>query len=550
MALSLTAEQREVRKIFNVDEQYVVPSYQRPYSWGYDECFQFYTDLIEKYEDKEDYFIGNVIIAKSESDKEHLQVIDGQQRMTTLLIMIKVLYLFNPRIKILGKILELEDWKGESKVPRLVTNVFEEDDQTAFDRILGYDYEDFDERLVKCSNSKGKISPRKCYDKFEYNSLHFFSWFKFYSERNNDLESFVSYLLKSVYLLPIELTGKTIDEASEKALVIFETINNRGLNLSDADIFKAKLYQKAKNVKQEGHFIKQWVEFKNSCDSLNINIVEVFRYYSHIIRGGQGITSSEINLREFFVRQSYSPFNNLKYETILEHLFKIIEVLDFLESERTSNSILSPYLYLIDIYTNQYPKYALFTYFYYNGTNVDNKLIDFCESIVRYFYLQGSTTAVKFETFNIIKNVFLGLPISSYCKHITSEQLSSLGLLSKGYALLSHYIEVSSTLTTFSVDKIVNTRDFAYLKMIGYDENDISKFNNLLGNYIVIDLKKKYMPLGSKFEYYQKSNIDSVRQITQDSFSLSLINERDRRMKSNIMKFFSCDDSINSTQVF
>lgn len=38
MALSLTAEQKEVIEILQVDKQYIIPAYQRPYSWGYDEC--------------------------------------------------------------------------------------------------------------------------------------------------------------------------------------------------------------------------------------------------------------------------------------------------------------------------------------------------------------------------------------------------------------------------------------------------------------------------------------------------------------------------------
>jgi uncharacterized protein with ParB-like and HNH nuclease domain len=52
--------------------------------------------------------------------------------------------------------------------------------------------------------------------------------------------------LRRVYLLPIELIGKTSNEALDKALVIFETINNRGMNLEDADIFKAKLFKRQK----------------------------------------------------------------------------------------------------------------------------------------------------------------------------------------------------------------------------------------------------------------------------------------------------------------
>ena len=115
MGLSLSAEQRTVIKIFKVEEQYIIPAYQRPYSWEYDECFTLYSDIMEAFNDKEsneDYFIGNIVIAKSSTIKDKLEVIDGQQRLTTLLLLIKVLSIFAPEHKGLKSCLEIEDWEG------------------------------------------------------------------------------------------------------------------------------------------------------------------------------------------------------------------------------------------------------------------------------------------------------------------------------------------------------------------------------------------------------------------------------------------------------
>jgi len=72
------------------------------------------------------------------------------------------------------------------------------------------------------------------------------------------------------------------------------------MNLEDADIFKAKLYKKSKEINEEKIFIESWKNFKNDCENLGLEIDDIFRYYSHIIRGNEGITSSEISLREFF----------------------------------------------------------------------------------------------------------------------------------------------------------------------------------------------------------------------------------------------------------
>lgn len=61
---------------------------------------------------------------------------------------------------------------------------------------------------------------------------------------------FLRFMLERVFILPIELSAADITDAEDKALNIFETINDRGMNLEDADIFKAKLYNKALNKEE------------------------------------------------------------------------------------------------------------------------------------------------------------------------------------------------------------------------------------------------------------------------------------------------------------
>jgi len=344
MGLSLTAEQKAIIKIFKIEEQYVVPAYQRPYSWGYDHCFQLYNDLFEAFKSNEDYFIGNIIIAKSDADKDVLEIIDGQQRLITLLLLVKVLYLLFPELKVLKQILEQEDWEGNKSRPRIKSDIFEANDENELQKVFSYSKEDLENRLNNCRDKKGNFSERRCNNRFEVNILYFYDWFIFYKKENDNLKLFIEFLLKRVYLLPIELTGKTLDEANEKALVIFETINNRGMNLEDADIFKAKLYKKARKVNEADKFIDLWKELKYSTENLGLGIDDIFRYYSHIIRGKEGVTSSEINLREFFTSKKYSPFELKKYNEILDDLFHIIEVLNFYEDCKRNNSDISKWI--------------------------------------------------------------------------------------------------------------------------------------------------------------------------------------------------------------
>ena len=78
MALSLTAEQKSLSDILSKREQIIIPPYQRPYSWGIEECYQLYQDFLDAYNLKSDYFIGNIILAVSEKEKKTPRIIDGQ----------------------------------------------------------------------------------------------------------------------------------------------------------------------------------------------------------------------------------------------------------------------------------------------------------------------------------------------------------------------------------------------------------------------------------------------------------------------------------------
>ncbi len=541
MGLSLNAEQKSVLKIFKIEEQYVVPAYQRPYSWGYDHCFQLYNDLFNAFHEKEDYFIGNIIIAKSESEKDILEVIDGQQRLITFLLLIKALSLLFPELKVLKQILEQEDWEGNKSLSRIKSNIFESNDEHDLQIVFSFTKETIENKLKVCLDRNGNILQRKCNNRFERNILYFYNWFIFYKQKHEDLKTFVEFLLKKVYLLPIELTGKTLDEANEKALVIFETINNRGMNLEDADIFKAKLYKKARQVGEEKNFIYLWQELKYSTDRLGIGIDDVFRYYSHIIRGKEGITSSEINLREFFTVKNYSPFELKKYDEILNDLFSIVEVLNFYENNKNEKSNISKWIQIIDIYTNQYPKFAVITYFFVNGIEnySDNKTIHFLKSLVRFIYYQGSSTKIKFEIYSIIKNIYIGKVISNYYQeNIDNYYFDYLGRLKYGYALLAFYLdENNSFIPNYSIDKLVSYKD-------NYDITDDDEkkmwddFVDDLGNFVVLDIPKRNFSFENKINYYSTSDIEEIRTLSYQRVTYEILNERSEMLKQKLIKFF------------
>jgi len=541
MGLSLSAEQKTLIKIFKIEEQYIIPAYQRPYSWEYDECFTLYSDIMEAFHDKknkDDYFIGNIVIAKSNVVKDKLEVIDGQQRLTTLLLLIKVLSVFSPEHKALKSCLEIEDWESDDTFPRIESAIFESNDKKSFEEVLSFNKEKFEIHLKKCIDKKGKFLERKCSNRFETNIIFFYNWIKYYSQKN-DLKDFIRYLLTQVYLLPIELEGRTPEEAREKALKIFETINNRGKELSDADIFKARLYDKAIRVKEEKEFIDGWKNLKSSCDLQGVKIDDIFRYYSHVIRGRELKTSSEINLRHFFTRLDYSPFNLKNYKEILNDLFRLVEVIEFINEERQKSSKLAKWLQLIELYTNQYPKILLVVYLFERGYN-EKKLIEFSKRLVRYAYYKGSTTTIKFEIFNMIKEICIGKDINTYIEEdVNTSQFNYLGGLKNGYALLSFYSVQDKALQSYSIDRLITYLDKKQLSK-KWKEDEIKEAGESLGNFIVLDIKKKNIPIEKKISYYAESKISTVKQVVLllKSFDYKNFQKRDREMKDNLVAFF------------
>lgn len=539
MPLSLSAEQKELLKIFKIEEQYIIPSYQRPYSWEYDHCFQLYNDLQATYKDKQDYFIGNIIIAKADNNKDVFEVVDGQQRLITLLLLFKTLSFFQPDLKVLNQLIEKEDWTGENKVPRIKSEIFEANDDDYLTSVLNYSFEKIEQRLIEVNDKNGKIVERLCKSKFECNTLYFYNWIKFFQENNGNLNDFTHFILKQVYLLPIELNGPTQEEAGEKALVIFETINNRGMNLEDADIFKAKLYNKAKTVNEASIFIEQWSDFKNYCDNLRLDIDDVFRYYSHIIRGKEGITSSEKNLREFFTNEKFSPFELKKYNEILEDLFRIIGILEFLNQEKIKETETAKWLQIIDAYTNQYPKYAIVNFLYINTLDTDKKFIDFLKSLTRYIYYQGSTATVKFEIYNIIKQTSSGQEISAYTKSdIKATYFNYLGRLKKGFALLALYLNRKTALPDYNIDKIVNLKDKQLLAP-DWQNINMGEIIDRLGNTVILDLPKRYVTYSKKKEYYSTSKLQEIRDIFNNiEFTYKDFVDRDQMLRDQLTLFF------------
>lgn len=554
MALSLRAEQKSINSIYaGGDEVYVIPNYQRPYSWGKDVCYQLYRDITDAFLNKDDYFIGNIVMAKGMDDKKQPNIVDGQQRLITLWLFLKVLTLLHPNKTRLQRTLVVQSLLNEEDEPRIISNVYEHNDQKNILSILYYNIDDFKTKYSEYVDSKGYIQIEKC-SRIEANALYIYHWLsEFYERQEYDEknESFLKFFLEQVYLLPIELECVTLADAASKALTIFETINNRGQSLEDSDIFKARLYEQAQKTRKEDEFISQWLEFTNACQDMNMTVDDLFRYYYHILRGKDGLTSNESGLREYFTGTGNSALSIKKYDDIIEDLNYIIYFISWMQSQKNAESPYGRWLQVLDLYTNQYPKYALVNYLYYYGVEDESdNLLSFIKMLVRYYFYRGATLQVKYETYRINKMVAIDDKVPTYdCSDFEIASLDHIGLLRNGYALLAHYLQYPDTyIENVNFDRFIYERDLLMLPK-EWQSVDYENVRNNIANIIVLDLpRRSFRTLQQKGVYLSTSRIPKVRDFFDASgmVRLDTFLQRNSDMKKILSDFFCRNEYAKS----
>ena len=546
MALNLQASQQDLKGIFGTGDRFIIPSYQRPYSWEYDQCSQLFSDIVEAFEGRKEFFVGNILMAKSPVEKNRPRVVDGQQRLLTIWLMFKVMYLLYPGLNDLKKVVAVPAREGDKTYPKIVSEVFETDDPKDIPYIHEMTLQQLEMEYNNALDKKGNIREDVIKSKIKINLFYLYNWILAKRNEFDDekMKDFIFFVLDNVSVLPIELTGTDMEDASDRALVIFETLNNRGMDLEDADIFKERLYRKAVSVKEKDMFIQNWTDLKSLVEDVGMTIDDIFRYYSHIIRGRNNITYGEKSLRQFFLLEKFSPLQNKEYKDILDDLNKMVWVLKFLTTSASQQNELGKWMQIINAYTNQYPKYVLATYlFEYGWENIikdSSQFIELIKALIRYCYFMGSTTTVKFRMYEYIKQI-------THKQEIGENRISDLnitrfdwvGTLRKGYALLAYYLTTKELLSSYSIDQVYTQND---VKRYAPDQQEeYQEMLNCLGNMVVLDINRRSLSCDKKANYYLNSGILEVRQLLDGSIRVNkdLIMKRNEEIKKRLYDFFS-----------
>lgn len=240
MATTISVNKQNVLELLSTgrSKPFIIPEYQRPYMWTDEQVETLFEDVWEfattigGLKRNGTYFLGSIV--SYEEDGEQL-IIDGQQRITSLFLLLRAIYtkLINgddaqtDAAQNFIKKIEPAIWRTDN-----LTGKVDYSDILLMSRVVDNEGNEILRTILETgeANAKATDNYSKNYTLFQ----HLFD--KHCVDSPLQVYDFIFALLNQAILLPI--TADTQDTA----LTIFQTLNNRGLPLNDADIFKAKIY--------------------------------------------------------------------------------------------------------------------------------------------------------------------------------------------------------------------------------------------------------------------------------------------------------------------
>ena len=240
--------QKLIKYLDGASKRFIIPVYQRNYDWKMEHCKQLYDDLVKIIrQNRKSHFFGSIVSVQSESGTmEEFLIIDGQQRLTTISLLLLAIYhlLSSGKMvsrdhqltdKILKKYL-IDEYEPEEKRIKLKPI---KNDQKAFGILF-----DQDEEYIPDSNLT--INYRYFYDRIQHGEL--------------DIDELFDAICK------LEIINISLNHEDNPQL-IFESLNSTGLNLSEGDKIRNYILMGLPNDQQTKFYEKYW------------NRIESYTYY-------------------------------------------------------------------------------------------------------------------------------------------------------------------------------------------------------------------------------------------------------------------------------
>ena len=358
---------------------YIIPDYQRPYAWDEDSCQTLWDDIFSfaipdndatKFDGNDEYFLGSIVTF--ENDKKQQEVIDGQQRLTTFMLLLRAFY---------DRFTKMQDQGSKDFSERIASCIWKTDEMGKPDK----DHLKIDSVVATDKDKEEFLSILRTGIVTDNQTSRYANNFRFFLKKVDEfINSFPTFaknlparILNNCILMPIEA------ESQDTALRIFSTLNDRGLPLSDSDIFKAQFYQyyKQKSEDDRDEFIKDWKKLEETCEKIFHPITgtpmdDLFTRYMYFIRAKRDNNKSSTteSLRRFYERDKYSVLKQDDTFENLKDLAQFWEDITDQNRERFSEDVLKK-LFILNYAPNSMWNYFISVYYLANRTE-DGKLDD------------------------------------------------------------------------------------------------------------------------------------------------------------------------------
>lgn len=530
-----------IKQIFS--ETYIIPAFQRPYSWEKAMCDKLFTDITDAFERDQTnpYYLGNVVTYK-EGDENY--VIDGQQRLTTLMLFAKALLECAGTFKDLENMLRVCDPKTGGLSDELKIE----------SRVIDEDFNVLKQIIVKGESSTNNHKLVKNYD---FLSEQIKNW-RATHNTTDELDNFIKYFLEKVVLLPIKCDSK------DDALIIFNTLNDRGLVLTDADVFKGTIYSQITTESDKKEFIESWNEL-NKYEKIN----SLFRDYMHLLRAQSGDIKKEKSLRDFFDKKLTD------WKTIINDL-KLLNVNEGVyggDIDTNKCSTADNLWRVLECLPHDYCLYPAKIFWYKNAKINDDgksefigdieKLIDLLKTTIRFYYV----FAVAHPGVNYIKDKTFSTESELYKQNMDITKILDYSVYSDTFKQMIEKNDYSNPNCKWGLvylmsvlDKNQNQTDLlniqkpelehilpqngGYNGAAGWTQNEYDENINGFGNLCIcekaINIKASNNFFTRKQTEYAKSKVHFLLDLSnsEQKWTFSDYKVRDKIMKDELFKFF------------
>ena len=403
MATTIEVNKQSVKQLLETGKihKFVIPEYQRPYAWSDEQIQMLFDDLAEytANDSESTYFLGTVV--SYENDLGEQEIIDGQQRITSLFLLLRALY---SKLTSMTETKEVRNFKSQ-----IESALWEQDELTAevdyektliVSKVMGEEgNEAFTNILIK-----GKVE-NGAKDNYSLNYNLFVELIEKYATNEPELFYwFIRNVLNKAILLPITA------DSQDTALTIFSTLNDRGLALSDSDIFKAKIYNHL-DAEQKANFIELWQQLDEDATSASESIQKLFYYYMFYLRALENDRNTTTpGIRKYYSRNNFEQLYNsdvmLNLKIVL-NLWIVVNNRVEIDEEWSKNVEIKQILDGLSSYPNEFWKYPVVIYYlkYRTLEDFENLFLKFLKKL----FAVLSARYIVTPTINAVKRGILNL---------------------------------------------------------------------------------------------------------------------------------------------